>query len=164
MKVMISTSSGHRRHESGADPTVMVWQIILRMIKTMIHKDKGLHKVWREESEFKFLPMLLTYAEHLNRSRSKAKARKMLERFVEDGAMLVPNGIKAAYRDQRFSDVSKIADQDEVEEKHSLHKRIVGYAPEFVASLLDEELGREEKASKIVEELYELVRLEAQQF
>lgn len=160
MKVMVSVSSGHKKHESGADPTVMIWQVILRMIRMMIHADAGLHKQWRAEAEQKFLPMLINYVDHLMGSRDKKRTKEILERFVKDGALLVPRGIKAAFRDANFSDTKKIADQEVVEARHSLHSRIIQYAPDFVERLMNESMGQKEKASLIEQELYDLVRKE----
>ena len=161
MKVMLSVSSesGHK-HEGGADPTVMIWQVILRMIRILVHSDSNLHKQWRKEAETKFLPMLINYVSHLTESRDKKRTKEILERFVKDGALLVPRGIKAAFRDANFSDTKKIAEQEVVESKHSLHSRIIQYAPDFVEHLMNESMGPKEKASLIEQELYDLVRKE----
>lgn len=161
MKVFLSVSSEHgRRHEASAEPTVMIWQIILRMIRIMVHDNKQLHKQWREEAEFKFLPILITYVEHLAASRPKEKSRKLLERFVKDGALLVPRGIKAAFRDANFINEKKVAEQEDVEGKHSLHSRILKYAPDFAEHLLNENMEGAEKAHTIEQELHDLVQLE----
>ena len=138
----------------------MIWQIILRMIRIMVHDNKALHKQWLEEAEFKFMPMLLNYVDHLSRSRDRARTKKILERFVKDGALLVPKGIKAAFKDANFYAEKKVAEQEVVENKHSLHSKILEYAPDMVVVLMHETMEDEEKASTIIQELRDIVKAE----
>jgi hypothetical protein len=154
MKVFISLSE-EKRHESSAEPTAMLFQILLHLARIMVINHAGKRKEWMNSIERSFLPALIAYGNKVVETEGRKEGEKKLLRLIEDSTKIFDKAIMSAFNDGRHRQYKKKGSLEDTNKKVTgVLSGLHGYQKEFVAFITG---GSDKKASDIVDDLVAII-------
>lgn len=150
MKVFISTS-GEKRHEAAVEPTTLLFQILVHLMRVMVHDNAKMKREWLHKIETSFLPILLAYGRKVAQTEGPAIGRHKMKRILEESSKVLDISIKHAMGTQHKKKYS-------LEQALALRKTVEANLKTYEKELIEWLLGTTEKpASEIVQDLVNLL-------
>lgn len=156
MDIPLVSTSKEEKHESLAEPTVLLYLIVVHVARLFSHAKKH-HKRWLDVIENRLIPPVAEYARHVEAVRGTAETKKLMGSLLKDSLKVLENGIEHACN---IRGVTVVADKNDLKKHKGLPEALGKYSSDVVDSLLDGSESTEAVAKRITADLYEIVKAE----